>query len=1228
MLQNDEKLEAPNHEVTSGPDLVVVLGMHRSGTSLVTKSLELFGCEFGSNLMPAQADNPKGFWEDLDVVEFNDQLLKQLDSKWDFPALLIDKNLDQRFKSAIPDAKQLLSNKMEASNMLAIKDPRISLLLPFWEKVFRSMSINVAYILVYRNPVDVAASLEYRNGFGSADSLDLWYLYNFACLRVLGGDFVVVDYHKMIHSPEEQLGRIGRALGVSSVDKGRTDEFIKRYVDKSLCHSYTPLDLLARQVGKDDEVYKLASLLDWLSTEESESYESKIIKKMLGVINKDGDVLLWRNARYGMGYLNRSVTRLMRLESVLIEKNESLADRCSHLVNQFEMIAQQNQEHNAKLVSQQQKVECLGDRVSECFTAVKQGEEQNSKVGKQLGRLNKRVEEQFGLLDGRVTEDFNRLDEQIERVNDFIDRVGQIQSAVLEQDNVVKRQAQELQKLEEKVASQQEVIARQGERLSVIEHSQSSGKRNEPLLVRANKGERLSMLARFLKEAIAHPATFFRMVNLSRIKNLVTILFKRPELSQQVFGRYIEYMKSEAISALCEPGVQSYPVTPCRASANATHRTKRKRISPEPQLMEGEPEVSIVIPVYNKIDFTIQCLESIVRFTHGATYEVIVVDDCSTDETPRVLENYPGIRFYRNDQNQGFIASCNVGARCAKGKYVVLLNNDTEVLTNWLLELLDTFTLKPDAGMVGSKLIYPNGVLQEAGGIIWQDGSAWNYGRGQSATRPEFNYLREVDYLSGACIMLAKDLWDTLGGFDDHFSPAYGEDSDLAFRVRDKGYKVYYQPMSEVIHYEGISSGTDVNQGVKAYQTENAKKLFARWKHVLKAHRPNGVQPEYEKERDVCQRMLVIDAVTPTPDKDAGSITALGIMELGQELGYKVTFVPESNFTWIPGYSDHLARIGIESIVYPYYKNVSEILRQRGAEFDAVVVFRCGIASKYLDDIRAYAPQARVIFHASDLHFMREERGAKLNLNVSEYKNAERTKKMELAVVASVDCTIVHSEAEKTVLENELTGANVVLFPWMIDVKKKVTAFSDRVDVFYLGGYQHRPNVDAVKYFVEEIWPLASPSLPGVQFLIVGSNAPDELRKLESKTVRFVGYVETLDELMTTSRVSVVPLRYGAGIKGKIGTSMAYGVPCVTTSIGAEGMSLRNGENVLVADEAKKFAEALVGLYTDQELWERLSNESLQYVEDMYSRTRALGIMQEVLAVDQSDAGSRAGTSS
>jgi GT2 family glycosyltransferase len=629
--------------------------------------------------------------------------------------------------------------------------------------------------------------------------------------------------------------------------------------------------------------------------------------------------------------------------------------------------------------------------------------------------------------------------------------------------------------------------------------------------------------------------------------------------------------------------------------------------------LADEPDVTVVIPVYNNLQHTMACIHSLLELETRVPFEIIVSDDASTDATPAVFEdNAAGIGYVRNERNRGFIATANAGAALARGRYVAFLNNDTIVLPSWLDELVDTLERDPNIGLVGSRMLSADGLLQEAGGIVWRDGSAWNYGRGEDPLHPGFNYMRDVDYVSGASIMLPRTIWKELGGFDDLYEVAYGEDSDLAFRVRAHGKRVVYQPLSTIVHFEGATSGTDVSTGAKSYQARNAKKLYARWRHVLKTHRDSGENVILERERGVKKRVLVVDACTPAPDEDAGSLTCFELMRAFQANGFKVSFMPQSNFLYMPKETGALQRLGIEALYHPYYASQEAYLKEFGRLFDAVLLFRHESAFALLPRIRECAPQAKVMFHVSDLHFIRERRKSELEGVLN--SGGRLTQAREMYCVHGSDLTIVHSEYERDVLSRYAPESSVYVFPWILDTQPSSVSFNGRRDIAFLGGYAHPPNVDAVLYFADEIWPRIHAREPEMRFHIVGSRCPDELRLLHGKrNINVVGYVEDLSQCFGQIRLSVAPLRYGAGIKGKVAMAMSCGVPVVATSCGAEGMALRDGENILVRDDAASFADAVVRAYRDEALWNRMSSGALDFIARGYSTERGIARVAEMV---------------
>lgn len=629
------------------------------------------------------------------------------------------------------------------------------------------------------------------------------------------------------------------------------------------------------------------------------------------------------------------------------------------------------------------------------------------------------------------------------------------------------------------------------------------------------------------------------------------------------------------------------------------------------------PMVSVIVPVYGQLGYTLNCLDALLSHRSKHTFEVVVVDDCSPDQSRDWLARVHGIRMHARTSNGGFIAACNDGATQARGKWLVFLNNDTRVVSGWLDALIDSFATLADAELIGSKLFYPDSSLQEAGGIIWRDGSAWNYGRNDDPNRPEYCYARRVDYVSGASIAVARAVWNEIGGFDTRYTPAYGEDSDLALKVRyGRGKQVWMQPLSRVIHYEGKTSGTDTSQGVKAYQIRNAATLYETWKHSLARHRENAAEPMLEKDRGVTKRALVIDATTPEPDKDAGSLTCFELMRALQGAGYKVSFAAESNLLFIPEVTPRLQRTGIEALYYPYVQNLEQHLEKVGDDYDVVMVFRLQVADKWIESIRRHCSRARVIFHCSDLHFLREERHAELSGDSLTAAAAAKTKQRELAVISSVDAAIVHSIYEQELLATLSPDARVYVFPWILEAAGRSAPFKERRGVAFLGGYRHPPNVDAVLYFAERIWPLIRSHRPDMKFIVAGSECPEQLLALDGRDgIEVVGFVEDLAAFFGGVRLSVAPIRYGAGIKGKVAMSLAHGVPGVLTSCAAEGMGLADGAAVVIRDDEVEFAEAVIALYDDEGRWLRMSDQALSFVDDTYGGGVARRRIAELLAL-------------
>lgn len=628
----------------------------------------------------------------------------------------------------------------------------------------------------------------------------------------------------------------------------------------------------------------------------------------------------------------------------------------------------------------------------------------------------------------------------------------------------------------------------------------------------------------------------------------------------------------------------------------------------------ASPSTTIVVPAYGEPLATFSCLKSVHATVRHDDVEVIVVDDASPEPLERALAPVTGVRFLRAVTNGGFIAACNLGAAQARGAHLVLLNNDTIVTAGWLDAIARTFERHSDAGLVGAKLVYPDGRLQEAGGIVWRDGSAWNHGRGANPDRPEFNYARRVDYCSGACLAIPRDLFASLGGFDAAYAPAYYEDTDLAFKVRAAGRSVWYQPGASVVHFEGTTSGTDETAGAKRHQATNRAVFAKRWADVLARHRSNGDAPSLEADRAARARVLVIDANMLTPDRDSGSMRMQAILELLVELGAKATFVAD-NLEFREPYVSALREAGVEVWSRPWVRSIPELLAKRGREFDVVVLSRHYVAAKHLASVRRFAPRARVVFDTVDLHFLRNERRSELEAKDGAPQPAsDREREQELDLVRRADLTLVVSPVERDLLARLVPSARVEVLTNIHEPRSRGKTFAQRRGIVFIGSFRHPPNADAVAWYAREVLPLLRARMPGVAATIVGADPPASVRALAAPDLVIAGYVEDLDPLFGSARVSVAPLRYGAGVKGKVNLAMSYGVPVVATPAAVEGMHLVDGEDVLVAESPQAFADAIVRAHDDRATWMQLSQAGVANVRRHFSRAAARSVLERIVA--------------
>ncbi|MBQ9453924.1 MAG: glycosyltransferase [Desulfovibrio sp.] len=697
----------------------------------------------------------------------------------------------------------------------------------------------------------------------------------------------------------------------------------------------------------------------------------------------------------------------------------------------------------------------------------------------------------------------------------------------------------------------------------------------------SSKTRRLIQIARFCAKKATNPAKLghyaCKCISILRERGLRGFLYT---LRDKAAGRAVLYTQPHT------------PLPTCPIEAPLPH----------PELPQFDSiTVSIIIPVYDQYRVTRECLDSIIRHTKDVAYEVILADDNSSDQTKDIADVVKNLIVIKNSTNRGFLNNCNNAAKYAHGTYVLFLNNDTIVTDGWLSELVKPMEADPQIGLVGPKFLANTGVVMEAGGIVFRDASAWNYGRGMHPEMSTICYPREVDYISGACILLRTALWNELGGFDSTFAPCYYEDTDLAFRIRyEKKLKVFYQPKSVIYHMEGTSNGTDESTGFKRYQVVNREKFYQKWRTELhKYHTRAADQLFLAKDHAKARKtVLVIDYGLLSYAEDTGSRSTFQYLRYFVNKGYNTKFLPNDptiNRKYLQAHYD----LGVEVVEST---DLHQWFVDNGRYIDYAYVNRPDVCDAYLGLLRSYS-NATVIYQGHDLHHLREYREDMLKNLPNAEKKMQSRKAFELGVCERADVACYFSDTEIRLVNVE-SHANAVKVPLFILKAAGMHGYQytpdSRKDIAFVGGYNHHPNVDGAKWFIEEILP----QCPGLKFYVVGSNPPKSLLELASDNVIVTGTIseEALEKIYATVKLAVVPLRYGAGVKGKIIEAIYHKVPVVTTDIGIEGIDNSSGL-VTVANTPADFARETVRLYNDAQLLLEKSRLSEVFIREHFSDT-------------------------
>lgn len=1246
-------------------------------------------------------------------MKTHERLLGSAGTSWDGLSAIPDSWYESSTAAGFrTEISEFVQEEFASKELFVVKDPRVSLFVPVWLKVLRSLDIEPLPVLVLRNPIEVTASLMKRNGFSEARSYFLWLRYMLeaeSSTRSTRRSFVL--YERLLEQWEDQSSRLFNDLGLPWRAPGvESRAAISRFLSPSQRHHFSSREDLEEDPGMAEwfpAAYRLLRRLEADPHDDCAMEELEVLRGNFKTASRVFFPLLTQKILEPDDWDDSHSPNWESIQAFLTMQVEAHQ-------REAQLLRRQLEESRQELASLEKSNRSLRRESDERSTSLANAKNEAARAEQSAGRLR-----------GELRRANWQLAQWVRKAGSLAVQLGAVKSNPLRASPALLARARRLFKwasslvgLEPGARGLYRRIGASGlfdtvfyaEQLGLADDHDTNlldhyvkvgsfgGLRPNPLFdpafyLRTNEdvaNAGMHPVDHYLRfgaaegrsphplfdtrlyrelypEIVAsreNPLAHYLRVGGHEIHRRAHPLFdpefycnQYPDVAQfniNPLAHYLKYGSERQLRPNADfdpvayeakhPEIARSDVTPLEHFAefgvwsagefarpnrdllaepeegarSDLQRVSRWKTLSDPaaidrntklnQLLNSfehtvseRPIASIVIPVFGQLDLTVHCLWSLSQFRNRTPCEVIVINDRSRDETKEVLQLIPGLRLLDNDINSGFVVSCNRGAKAARGEFVVFLNNDTAVMDDWLDEMVSVFRRIPEAGFVSSKLLYPDGTLQEAGCVVWDDGSAWNLGRNGDPNRPEYNFLRDTHYGSGASVMTPATLFRELGGFDLAFQPGYYEDVDYAYSVRSAGRRVIYQPASQLIHFEGQTGGTDVSTGAKQYQIVNRERFKRKWADALTSEQPESV-PIYKADaKDARAHVLFIEPTFLTPDQDAGSAMSFNLIRALVRQGMKVTFVASENLDYDSRYTSLLQDEGVECLYRPYYENLDDVLKRRPDAWDYIFIARLHCITEVFDDVRAANPSAKIIYQTIDLSSLRERRELELGLFKGSKRDVEEKEAVELKYIEACDKSIIVSTFERDLLASRGLGDKVASMP-LLAYDYPPPELDNRQGVMFIGGFRHRPNIDAVQFLAEEIAPLVLDVDPEQTFYIVGGDVPDELKKLASPNILFMGQIEDPDSFFLGMRLSIAPLRYGAGIKGKVIQSLSAGLPCVGTNLAAEGIGDAEATGLWIADDAHSIAEGIVKYTSDDEAWLRAAQRGYEFARLRYSR--------------------------
>jgi len=612
---------------------------------------------------------------------------------------------------------------------------------------------------------------------------------------------------------------------------------------------------------------------------------------------------------------------------------------------------------------------------------------------------------------------------------------------------------------------------------------------------------------------------------------------------------------------------------------------------------DANSEVSIIIHNVNDVKLLLNCLYYIEKFDRNILKEIIVINSKSNDETQNYLEKIKGIIIIGHEESIGLTQNVNLAIENAKGKFIYLLDSHVLVQENYLSSLIEVFNIKENVGSVGSKMISIDNTIIEAGNLVFENSEIVEFGKSEAIDAPQFNFLRKVDFCTGSLLFRKTKENGDLNLLKETFSSPYFAEADFCLKLKkEENQDIYYHPLSEVVCF---------NNSFKAENNTDRKVSADHWNSYF-------INKKYVKSEKInynahykTPNFLFLEENMPKPDQDSGSRRFMEIIKILQRNGHHIVLaVKHFDETKDSDYITYFQNAGVE-ICKDYVNAQNKIVKVENQVVDAlsyvdvIWIFRPLGFNHWYNLIKDKISRQKIIYDMVDLHYLRMERENNYMDIVTKEREKEINffKEKEYAGMNISDAVISISDEEKnTVSENGVKKDKIFT---VSNIHKPVEniplSFSEREGLLFIGGYNHLPNIDAVKFLHDQILPLVWTKNNQIKIFILGPDFPADLKeKYHSDRFQILGYQETVDFWFENSRIFVAPLRYGAGVKGKIGQALEFKLPVITTGIGAEGMSLENAKTALISDEnPQNFADKILELYDNENLWQTLHQNSL-----------------------------------